>query len=1086
MLKTEQFLADYGLTPEEATALLQTDIIQKLSELKNSVGETYSNQLDALDSQVLTFLKTEEAEQILEENKKEPIVLVVDDDFDESEFDDDFDFGDFEADIDDDFSIRVTDADKKIEKRSTPKAKKKKDVAFAKTQEDVPASVFFMGYMGTEVPEVDSDGAIVFMRDDVVIRGLYNENFLGIKAMPMDGAKMRVEAISRDGALLADALPQYLENASYTEMPADVLSLKREEVSSVFDTQQISTNGGTTNVTFDAIKNTLDSVNKGEGTLAFPIGQAVHPKMVAKSNFFIAPKKLYGLANCENFYTATCFGYRYITNFCEGNDLKQLRIFELGGAHLNVPFNNTRNKTIGNSLFGDEGTAFSSKVQNIVEGPSESLLLVGYTDFLPKGIDYEVADNLSADAGYFVFASPNSSRIFYVLAVVFNYFRKYYKISDVRATLTPVSKQYTILFGAEDMPSGFMMVKAKNAVAGSPSRLLPTNPEAYALEIVGQNALAFSEYVNIEKAREELRFTGEVVEAPAQEGVAEYDPVEVLEKFKTQLGLMKQFLDLLESPDDDEEIAVANDRISAAEFMIETLEEEVAELNMGTETTEVSEVVNEDTPDSDLELGEMILGNDQEELILPSIGEEEVKDEIEEQVAEIEKDAPSPEMLEDDDFEDDDFDFDDDDFDFAKGGRTNKTKHIRVGYVYLNQFGYELEDEVIEDSKDVEEVREKWKSEMMNDPDLISYQIVEVAMDGSERKVPSKFHGFAKGGEVEPKNSTAIPMTGSLEGVDVKKVFEEATAYADFEEYTKEERDAIGEAEGFESEAYSATTLPKNFPWQTAEIISSVEPFEFIEESMGVLIEKGYDPEKYALSLNTNFGKNPKLLTDVIAQNDEGYFEVVFVVEISDDERKILERENKFRSSYYAKGGRTMDDKVSDKIRLLREEGKPQDQAVAIALSMRDEGKLEKGGVLDNEFKFDKNFVIYVPSTSNVGDRISASEMDERVTEVENLVANEFGGFTKTETDGGYKASSGDIIEEEIVKVSVFSTDAAWDENEKRLVRAIRLWAKEWGQEAIGFEYEGDLYYIDAKGKFQLGGVTRNEMIDTMEMMEDA
>ena len=1008
MLKTEQFLADYGLTPEEATALLQTDIIQKLSELRDSVGQTYSNQLDALDSQVLTFLKTEEAEQILEQNKKEPIVLVVDDGFDESEFDEDFDFGDFESDIDDDFSIRVTDADKKIEKRSTPKAKKKKDVAFAKTQEDVPASVFFMGYMGTEVPEVDSDGAIVFMRDDVVVRGLYNENFLGIKAMPMDGAKMRVEAISRDGALLADALPQYLENASYTEMPADVLSLKREEVSSVFDTQQISTNGGTTNVTFDAIKNTLDSVNKGEGTLAFPIGQAVHPKMVAKSNFFIAPKKLYGLANCENFYTATCFGYRYITNFCEGNDLKQLRIFELGGAHLNVPFNNTRNKTIGNSLFGDESTAFSSKVQNIVEGPSESLLLVGYTDFLPKGIDYEVADNLSADAGYFVFASPNSSRIFYVLAVVFNYFRKYYNISDVRATLTPVSKQYTILFGTEDMPSGFMMVKAKNAVAGSPSRLLPTNPEAYALEIVGQNALAFSEYVNIEKAREELRFTGKVVEAPVQEGVAEYDPVEVLEKFKTQLGLMKQFLDLLESPDDDEEIAVANDRIAAAEFMIETLEEEVAELNMGTETTEVSEVVNEDAPDSDLELGEMILGNDQEELILPSIGEEQVKDEIEEQVAEIEKDAPSPEMLEDDDFEADDFDFDDDDFDFAKGG------------------------------------------------------------------------------EVEPKNSTAIPMTGSLEGVDVQKVFEEATAYADFGEYTKEERDAIGEAEGFESEAYSATSLPKNFPWQTAEIISSVEPFEFIEESMGVLSEKGYDPEKYALSLNTNFGKNPKLLTDVIAQNDEGYFEVVFVVEISDDERKILERENKFRSSYYAKGGRTMDDKVSDKIRLLREEGKPQDQAVAIALSMRDEGKLEKGGVLDNEFKFDKNFVIYVPSTSNVGDRISAREMDERVTEVENLVANEFGGFTKTETDGGYKASSGDIIEEEIVKVSVFSTDAAWDENERRLVRAIRLWAKEWGQEAIGFEYEGDLYYIDAKGKFQLGGVTRDEMVDTMEIMEDA
>ena len=171
-------------------------------------------------------------------------------------------------------------------------------------------------------------------------------------------------------------------------------------------------------------------------------------------------------------------------------------------------------------------------------------------------------------------------------------------------------------------------------------------------------------------------------------------------------------------------------------------------------------------------------------------------------------------------------------------------------------------------------MREKWKSEMINDPDLISYQIVEVKMDGSEKKVPSKFHGFAE-------------------------------------------------------------------------------------------------------------------------------------------------------------GGRTMDDKVSDKIRLLREEGKPQDQAVAIALSMRDDGKLEKGGVLDKEFKFDKNFVIYVPSTSNVGDKISDVELNERVSEVEELVANEFGGFTKTETDGGYKSSSGDIIEEDIVKVSVFSTNEAWAKNEK-------------------------------------------------------
>jgi len=906
MLKTKKYLAEYGLTPEEATAILNTNIIQQLLELEESAKDSFPGQVNDVDERVVSYLQTADVKGVLEENRKEAI--VTDSDLpDDSEFEDDFDFGDFESDDMDDFGIRVTDADKKIEKSTVPK-KEKKNVLFAKVKNDVSASVFYLGYMGTDIPEIDSDGAVVFTKGDIVVRGLYNENFSLVQSLPMGGEKMRVEVVSRDGSAVADAYPVYMDEADYNEVSPDVLTLKREEVSKVFDTQQYQKEGTVTNTSFDAISNLLAKVNSQGEKINLPAGIALHPKMVADSNFYIAPKKLYALANCPEFFTATILGYRYITNFCEANDLKQLRIFELGGAHLNIPFNNTRNKTIANSVFMDEDGAFSTKVSKLAEsGPREKLLLVGFTDVLPKGIQYEVADNLSADAGYFVFASQNSSRVFYVLAVVYNYFRKYYNASEVSATVTPQSKQYTLFFGDMDMPSGFIMIHKKNAVAASPARLLPANALEYAEEIVGQNALAFREYVDVEKAREELTFTGEVVEAPVSEAPT-YDPREALENFKRQLELMQQSLELFDSPDDDAEIAVVNDRIEAAEFMIESLEEEVAELAP-------AKVVMEDEPSTDTQLGEMIIGNDQDELILPSIGEPEVAEEIQEQVAEIEEAPASPSTLEEDfPLDGDDFDFDDDDFDFAKGGRTNRTKHIKVGYVYLNQFGYELEDDVIEDSKDVEEVREKWKSEMINDPDLISYQIVEVKMDGSERKVPSKFHGFAK-------------------------------------------------------------------------------------------------------------------------------------------------------------GGRTMDDKVSDKIRLLREEGKPQDQAVAIALSMRDDGKLEKGGVLDKEFKFDKNFVIYVPSTSNVGDKISDVELNERVSEVEELVANEFGGFTKTETDGGYKSSSGDIIEEDIVKVSVFSTNEAWAKNEKRLVRAIKLWAKEWGQEAIGFEYENDLYYIDAKGKMEYGGI---------------
>ena len=53
------------------------------------------------------------------------------------------------------------------------------------------------------------------------------------------------------------------------------------------------------------------------------------------------------------------------------------------------------------------------------------------------------------------------------------------------------------------------------------------------------------------------------------------------------------------------------------------------------------------------------------------------------------------------------------------------------------------------------------------------------------------------------------------------------------------------------------------------------------------------------------------------------------------------------RMAQKLKRGGTIDNKVSDKIRLLKDEGYPQDQAVAIALSMRDSGKLARGGEIE-------------------------------------------------------------------------------------------------------------------------------------------
>ena len=134
-----------------------------------------------------------------------------------------------------------------------------------------------------------------------------------------------------------------------------------------------------------------------------------------------------------------------------------------------------------------------------------------------------------------------------------------------------------------------------------------------------------------------------------------------------------------------------------------------------------------------------------------------------------------------------------------------------------------------------------------------------------------------------------------------------------------------------------------------------------------------------------------------------------------------------------------------------------------------------KGGALSKEFKFDKNFVVYVPSTSDVSDKISRKELDSRVNEVKEYVANTFGGYTETETEGGYKSSKGDIVEEDVVKVSVFSKNKDWKDKEYEVVKKAKQWAREWGQEAIGFEYEGDLYYIDGDGKMEKGGLTASK-----------
>jgi len=128
--------------------------------------------------------------------------------------------------------------------------------------------------------------------------------------------------------------------------------------------------------------------------------------------------------------------------------------------------------------------------------------------------------------------------------------------------------------------------------------------------------------------------------------------------------------------------------------------------------------------------------------------------------------------------------------------------------------------------------------------------------------------------------------------------------------------------------------------------------------------------------------------------------------------------------------------------------------------------KFDNGGSVPNlnkMFHLPIEMAVYVPSTQDVNNVISVDEMEKRVREVKEYLANKFGGYTSAEKIGGFVDSQAELVNEEVVQITAFSTKEAYEENKEALVQKLSDWAKEWGQEAIGFEYEGDLMYVPQK-----------------------
>jgi len=106
---------------------------------------------------------------------------------------------------------------------------------------------------------------------------------------------------------------------------------------------------------------------------------------------------------------------------------------------------------------------------------------------------------------------------------------------------------------------------------------------------------------------------------------------------------------------------------------------------------------------------------------------------------------------------------------------------------------------------------------------------------------------------------------------------------------------------------------------------------------------------------------------------------------------------------------------------------------------------------------------IYVPSTHNIKEKLSNDELVKRVDEVSTYLASLFGGYSVYDLTGGYvtrKMDENSIIKEHFVRVVSFATEQAFKDSQQKLFDQIALWAKQWSQETVGYEFEEDLYYI--------------------------
>lgn len=91
---------------------------------------------------------------------------------------------------------------------------------------------------------------------------------------------------------------------------------------------------------------------------------------------------------------------------------------------------------------------------------------------------------------------------------------------------------------------------------------------------------------------------------------------------------------------------------------------------------------------------------------------------------------------------------------------------------------------------------------------------------------------------------------------------------------------------------------------------------------------------------------------------------------------------------------------------------------------------------------------------------IGEEEFRARVEETAGVLVDLFGGCREATARGRYRDQDGNLIVEEVTVVTGYGTAEDYTGKRQRFLDWLIDAKARWGQESIGFEFEGDLWYL--------------------------